>query len=251
MEVWLPFFGALLVVWLLGRTGPATQEQVVPGADREVEPPVDPIQIQRIELPSPASVPASAASPGPVDVGPARRPEARTVSTEETIVRGRRLLDSGRFPRLRGTYERIGFEAYRGAMERLGARIFFYDGLHRRPVAEIEGELAPTSSELSRWPRDLTRHLESELREGRELHGTHVSRVVLLPPARLDALLLGSVEESLQRRGLDPTLLSRLDLAYEIREGRLGCELLTAGMQDGTEVSLGLHVDLSTARAIP
>ena len=28
MEVWLPFFGALIVVWLLGRTGPATQEQV-------------------------------------------------------------------------------------------------------------------------------------------------------------------------------------------------------------------------------
>ena len=233
MEVWLPFFGALIVVWLLGRTGPATQEQVAPGADRE--PPVEPIQIRRIELPQPASVPAS----------------ARTVSTEETIARGRRLLDSGRFPRLRGTYERIGFDEYRGAMERLGARIFFYDGLHRRPVAGIDGELAPTSSELSRWPRDLTRHLESELREGRELHGANVSRVVLLPPARLDALLLGSVEDDLRRRGLDPTLLARLDLAYEIREGRLGCELLTAGMQDGTEVSLGLHVDLSTAGAIP
>ena len=99
--------------------------------------------------------------------------------------------------------------------------------------------------ELSRWPRDVTRHLQSALALGRERYGARASRVVLLPPASLDAALLGALDRRLRELGVSSDLLLRVDVAYELRGGRLHCEVLAVGLRDGSERDLGLRIDLS------
>jgi hypothetical protein len=155
---------------------------------------------------------------------------------------------------MRATYHRIGFAAYRDAMLALGGAFYLYDAARREPVAGVDPQTgalrrAAVPSTLSRWPRDVTRHVPGALEQGRTHYGTRVTRIVLLPPARLDTALLAGLERGLRDRGIDAEAVVRVDLAYEMRAGRLGCELLAVGLRDGREAPLGLHVDLSDGDA--
>lgn len=209
--------------------------------------------------PTAKPTPATARLPRPAPEGPkpspprgtpaqAKPPRTSFVPTADAVARGRALLEAGLFPRLRATYARIGFPAYRDAMVALGARFFLYDARRRVPVAEVD----PTSGRrlagtdlagLSRWPRDVTRHVSFALPTA----AGGASRVVLLPPARVDAALVGAVERFASPRGLEASEIARLDLAYEIRDGRLRCEVLVAATRDGSETPLALLVDLGAA----
>jgi hypothetical protein len=237
------------------------------------EPAPDParrIRITRIELPDnpPKPVPVHrrstprepvermpAPAPPPVPEPPPPPTPQVVVPDADAVRRGQSLLDTGTFPRLRATYARIGFPSYRDAMVSLGGRFFLYDGVRRRPLAEIDPRTGAILGEsldgaLSRWPRDVTRHLDFALEHGRAVYGSAASRVILLPPARVDAALLGSVEGFARGLGLDPSEIVRLDLAYEIREGRLRCEVISVALRAGTERDLSLHVDLSGIRGV-
>jgi len=185
----------------------------------------------------------------PPPPSPSVKPVAK-LSDERLLAEGESLLRSGKFPRLRATYSRIGFAAYRDAMLSLGGAFFLFDPSARRPVAEIDpltGELRAERirGDLSRWPRDVTRHLGDTLRRGQASYGDRVSRVVLLPPARLDATLLGSLDAHLRGLGLDPGAVLRVDVAYELRAGDLHCDVLLVALRDGTERPLSLEIDLS------
>lgn len=181
-------------------------------------------------------------------VSPVEAPVLRPDS--EALERGGALLRAGAFPRLRATYVRIGFAAYRDAVVELGGAFYLYDARARQPLAEVDprtGSLrdAAVRTTLSRWPRDVTRHLPAALRRGRERYGQRVSRVVLLPPASLDAALLGALDQHLRGLGSSAAALLRVDVAYELRADRLHCEVLSVGLSDGSERSLGLRIDLS------
>ncbi|MCH6561323.1 MAG: hypothetical protein O7B23_07710 [Deltaproteobacteria bacterium] len=239
-------FGMALVVLLL--LSPSLREQLARPLARSSPASVERrIEIVEIELPAepearPLPPPRPAPSPPPLP--------ATQVPSSDALERGESLLRSGRFPHLRASYGRIGFEAYRDAMLELGGVFFLFDGKARQPVAEVDprtgalgGELV--RADLSRWPRDVTRHLSEPLRLGQASYGPRVSRVILLPPARLDAALLGGLDAHLRALDLDPGDLLRVDLAYELRGGNLYCDVLLVAMRDGTERSLSLQIDLS------
>jgi hypothetical protein len=198
-------------------------------------------------------------------VRPAAEPErAPPIAAEESptrlrpdaaaLQRGTARLRSGRFPRLRASYARIGFARYRDAVHQLGGAFFLYDAETRRPLARVDPgsgaildglELAG----LSVWPRDVTRHLPAALASGRERLGQSVDRVVLLPPTSLDAALLGGLDVHLRQLGIEPARVVRVDVAYELHDGRLACEVLTVALSDGKERDLQLHIDLSGGAA--
>lgn len=241
------FLLAILLTAVLGGRDPL-------GARREPEEtPTAPhtIRIARIEQ-SPASrgepespAPALPRAGAPEPPNPPTR-SADDAWNEERLQSGHRWLASGEFPELRATYRRIGFPAYRDAMQALGARFFLYDVSRRRLMAEVDpasGQRLPGASRsgLSAWPRDVTRHMSRAI-------DSEASRVVLLPPVELDAALLGSVDTHLRAHMLDPSGVRRLDLAYELQAGRLGCEVLAAAFADGSERTLSLRVDLSPPR---
>ncbi|MEE9281155.1 MAG: hypothetical protein V3V67_13365 [Myxococcota bacterium] len=226
------FAAALAVILLFGSSRAGKSESAA--AERApLETPVA-IEIARIEL-SPRAEPEPPPPTGP-DAGVLRR--------------GSALLRAGSFPRLRATYVRIGFAAYREAVVELGGAFYLYDARARQALAEVDplsGRLRAEGvrEELSRWPRDVTRHLPDALRRGRERYGSRVSRVVLLPPASLDAALLGALDQHLRELGLDADGLLRVDVAYELRGDRLQCEVLSVALRDGSERELGLRIDLT------
>jgi hypothetical protein len=209
------------------------------------------IELVRIELPEAQPKPPPPPEPGPPAL-PARQ-EAESAArspTQETIERGEARLQQGAFPRLRATYARIGFRAYRDAVLDLGAGFFLFDSSTRQPLATVNpktGELsdAVMLERLSRWPRDVTRHLPIALERGRARYGARASRVILLPPASVDAALLGALEDELLARGIAPGKLLRVDVAYELVAERLHCRVLSVALSDGSEQPLALRIDLS------
>jgi len=226
-----------------------------PEPRREVEPERAP-EPERVEVreeaadpepppPAPEPAPVEPASDAASDAAPA------PVDPAAVLARGHALLEAGRFPRLRASYERIGFAAYRDAMLALGAGFYLFDGAQRRPVVQVDPRTgrevggAPIElAALSHWPRDVTRHLPSTLARGRRLHGERVSRVILLPPAAIDATLLGTLARELEGLSLDPGELVRVDVAYELRDGKLACEVLALGLRDGSDRGVSFYVDL-------
>ena len=125
------------------------------------------IEIVRIEMPpepDPEPEPrATPATPPPPPEPPAPPSEpAKTVPEADVLARGESLLRAGTFPRLRATYSRIGFPAYRDAVLALGGAFFLFDPTTRQPVAEVDPRTGAVRAErvrvdLSRWPRDVTR----------------------------------------------------------------------------------------------
>jgi hypothetical protein len=212
----------------------------------EPQPPVA-IEIERIDSASAVETPPERPRPEEAE---ARRETPVLRPDSEALERGGALLRDGAFPRLRATYVRIGFAAYREAVVELGGAFYLYDARARQPLAEVDprtGGLRDVAvrTTLSRWPRDVTRHLPAALRRGRERYGQRVSRVVLLPPASLDAALLGALDQHLRGLGSSAAELLRVDVAYELRADRLHCEVLSVGLRDGSERPLRLRIDLS------
>ena len=244
----------LLVVMLLR---PRMREPLVPDeATRELQEGAaqeQRIEIVEIEMPSePESNSAPAAAPPPPPPPPPEPPAVPVarVARSEAHPRGESLLESGTFPRLRATYNRIGFSAYRDAVLELGGAFFLFDASARTPVAEVDPRSGAVQSErvranLSRWPRDVTRHLGETLRLGQERYGPRVSRVILLPPAHLDAALLGALDAYLRTQDIETRALVRVDVAYELHGGRLHCDVLTLALRDGTERPVSIEIDLS------
>ena len=215
------------------------------------EPELAPPPSERELAPQVRETPAHKAELAKSEIGAESEPAALRPDPE-ALARGDALLRAGAFPRLRATYIRIGFAAYREAVLELGGAFYVYDPRARRALAEVDprsGLLGTEGlrEELSRWPRDVTRHLQSALALGRQRYGARVSRVVLLPPASLDAALLGALDRRLHELGVSSDSLLRVDVAYELHGGRLQCEVLTVALRDGSERELGLRIDLSAA----
>ena len=215
--------------------------------------PVTPVMEAASSEPTTASVePALAAAPVP------RAPDITATATlaprpalggeKRTLARGD--LSEGRLPRLKADGKRIGFTAYRDAMLALGGGFFLYDASARRPLAEIDALTGEIRSEslregLSDWPRDMTPLFESALELGRKRYGARASRVVLLPPARIDATLVAALNRELPLIGVDPDAVVRVDLIYELRDGRLECDVVGVGLRDADDRALELRVTLS------
>ena len=254
-RVLLALCAAAAVVWLFAPPRAAESP-----TDEARESPDDAQIRVALAAPPPPPPPAPAPGPGP----PAREPSVAeppsppvsapeppvVVPSASTRQRGSKLMEAGIFPRLRATYDRIGFADYRDAMVALGGRFYLFDASKRIPVAEIEprsgaigGESVP--ARLSRWPRDVTRHLHAALENGRGRYGERVTRVVLLPPRSLDAALLGALDARMSEAELRATDLLGVRVAYELRGGRLHCSVLGVTLRDGRERSLPLVVDLS------
>ena len=202
--------------------------------------------------PRPPAPPAPAPPQPPPLPAASRAPQVKQspALTGQVLARGSTLLRAGAFPRMRATYRRIGFDAYRDAMLALGGAFYLFDAAERRPVAEVDpksGALGPAEvrAGLSRWPRDVTRHLGDALARGAERYGPRVTRVILLPPESVDAALLGALDAHLREQGLTSDQLLRVDVAYEMHHGRLHCQVLSLALRDGSERELELRIDLS------
>lgn len=166
-------------------------------------------------------------------------------------LKGDRLLEGG-FPRLHATYERLGFPAYRDAVLALGGEFFVWDGSENQPIAHLDTRTGATSeasipSDLSRWPRDVTMHLEPARERSKEEFGERASHVVLLPPTRLDAALLSGLNHLLEQNDVDPASVSGFFGAYELRGRRLYCVVLSTSFKDGTERPVSFSIDLGGA----
>ena len=242
---------ALLVVALLA-PGSSTDAVAVVDAATPVETPdvIRVVHVERTPPPLPTPPPRKPRRPPkPRTPGlPAQR--AAVMPSANAIARGQMLLEEGRFPRLRASYSHIGFERYRDAVTALGAGFYLFDPAERRLLAQVDpvtGESVEraTPGDLSHWPRDVSRHLEAALRAGRERYGERAGRVVLLPPVSVDASLLGALDQALRAQSLDARDLVRVDLVYELRGGRLHCDVLAIALRDGSERSLDLLIDLS------
>jgi hypothetical protein len=204
------------------------------------------IELEREPPPAPPKPTPRASRPRPRPPPPDPPVTKAEPPESDPLVRGRALLQAGAFPRLRASYARIGFERYRDAMVALGAGFYLFDADRRQPVAQLDpatGAIVPGAprTELSRWPRDVTRHLKDALEDGRQRFGPSVSRVILLPPARVDAMLLGALDAHLGSAAAD---VVRVDLAYLLEGDRLGCEVLAVGLRDGSERAVNLKIDL-------
>jgi hypothetical protein len=261
-RVLIALCAAAAVVWVFapppGATEPADETaSELPDPDAAqirvalAPPPIPPPEPRR-EPPrgSTSAEPPQTPAPAPQPSEPA----AIVVPSSDTLRRGTALMEAGSFPRLRATYDRIGFADYRDAMLALGGRFYLFDAGKRRPVAEIEprsgaigGETVP--ARLSRWPRDVTRHLPSALENGRGRYGDRVTRVVLLPPRSLDAALLGALDARMRDAELRAPDVLGVSVAYELRGGRLHCAVLDVTLRDGRKRSLPLIVDLSRTGA--
>lgn len=207
------------------------------------------LRLQPERRPPPRPVPAPRPAPPPVAAESPSRPAAPVAPSALARARGAAQLRAGAFPRLRATYDRIGFAAYRDAMRGLGARFFLFDRAERRPVAEVHpvsGAILADSpvAGLSRWPRDVTRHLPRALERGRETYGPAVTGVILLPTEDFDAALLGGLDQGLRAAGIDPAGAVRFDVAYELRAGRLHLAVLAVALRSGGERALPLVIDL-------
>lgn len=244
LQVLLVGASALCVILILQRAAGKTEVSV--GAEKSA-----PIEIASIELPRPEPRASEREPPEPsAQLVEAPRQSAALRLDPEALARGDALLRAGVFPRLRATYVRIGFPAYREAVVALGGAFYLYDARARQTLVEVDPHSGSLGSgevrgDLSRWPRDVTRYLDRALQRGRERYGERVSRVVLLPPASVDAALLGALDQRLAELGLHPNSLLRVDVAYELRSGRLHCEVLAVALRDGSERDLGLWIDLS------
>jgi hypothetical protein len=243
---------AAAVVWLL--EPPPTDEETAERADLSPDDRLEepPIRVALAAPPEPERIPEATPDPPRASPPPRSSPAEppAVVPDSAALERGAELMESGTFPRLRATYHRIGFADYRDAMLALGGRFFLFDSSERRPVAEIEPRSGAIRGEtvrpgLSRWPRDVTRHLASALEEGRRRYGARVTRVVLLPPRGLDAALLGALDARLREVGLRPSDALQVSVAYEMRGVRLHCAVVGVTLRDGTERPLPLLVDLS------
>jgi hypothetical protein len=239
---------AAAVIWTLA---PASVETAEPVEKAEPVAPARPEPIRVAVVRPPAHEPA-ATRPAPEPPAPKPEATAAVQPGERALRRGTALLDAGAFPHLRATYERIGFDAYRDAMLRLGGRFYLFDPRERRPLARVDpgtNALEPPSvpDSLSRWPRDVTRHLPGALERGRTRYGTRAGRVILLPPRALDAALLGALDARLRELGLRASDARGVRVAYELHDGRLHASVLGITLRDGSERALPLVVDLSRA----
>lgn len=243
---------ALCVVLLFRAIGSLRNE---PSVAADAATAIEIVRIDVGELSEPELAPQAPKTPAAVtelaepEIGAKSEPAALRPDPE-ALARGDALLRAGAFPRLRATYSRIGFVAYREAVLALGGAFYLYDLRARRVLAEVDPRsdllgAEGVREELSRWPRDVTRHLQGALALGRERYGARASRVVLLPPASLDAALLGALDRRLRELGVNSDSLLRVDVAYELAGGRLHCEVLSVALRDGTERELGLRIDLS------
>ena len=248
---------ALGVLWLLestllpvlGSAEPvAAPEQRIRISIARSEPPARP-EPPQARAPAPET-----AEPRPPRAAAAQRDEPADAqppaSSEAELTRGRAWLDAGGFPLLRATYGRIGFAAYRDAVLDLGGRFFLFDSARRQPVAELDPHSGTThpmesTADLSQWPRDVTRHLRASLSKGQLRFGPRVSRVILLPPAGVDAALLGALAAHLAELGVPAADLLRVDLAYELRDGRLECEVLGLSLRGVGPREVRLRIDLA------
>jgi len=225
--------------WLAPGLASAPEHAVVPAQTHN---PPGHIRIARIETPRPVAT----AKPKPT---PPRRPEGVPAGSR-SLERGHALLEAGAFPRLRASYGRIGFAGYRDAVLALGGVFYLFDARQHRPLVQVDPRTGALGARelragLSRWPRDVTRHLPAALAAGRERFGSAASAVVLLPPAAVDAALLGALDEHLRAAGEDAANLLGVDVVYELRAGRLGCEVLALSLRGGVHRDVALHVDLS------
>jgi len=247
---------ALAVAWMLAPV------PTLPESTPEAPEIPDAIEIAHIEPPREPPPPRPAPRPAP----PARRPPPVpppkpapppglpaaapvTKASAADRARGAALLRAGVFPRMRASYARIGFERYRDAVLALGGRFYLFDAARGQPVAEIDPRTGgirevPLPDTASRWPRDVTRHLPDALARGRERYGVSVERVVLLPPASLDHALLGALDRHLSEQGT-AARLQRVDVVYELRNGRLYGDVRAVALADGSERTVGLVIDLS------
>ena len=259
-----------IVIWL----APEPDRLLEPAAAAPAPPPLERIEIASVELPAPEPAPLPEAEPEPA-------PEAEPVSTPQppapeattakppppeppgvpavreavrpgadALARGHTRLREGVFPRLRASYARIGFARYRDAVLGLGGVFYLFDPASRKVLAQVdprthESFAVEQRSDLSQWPRDVTRHLAPALERGRERYGERAGRVILLPPARIDAALLGALDQELRALSLAPERLVRVDVAYEMRDGRLHCEVLAVALREAGERPLDLLIDLS------
>jgi type IV secretory pathway VirB10-like protein len=207
------------------------------------------------QAPEPAAAPPpplparAAAPPLPTITATAKAaPRPSLPVLQSTGKRGE--LSAGRLPKLKADGRRIGFIAYRDAMLALGGGFFLYDALAKRPFAEIDPVTGEVRSEtlrsgLSDWPRDMTSLFEAALELGRKRYGARASRVVLLPPAHIDTTLVTALRRELPLLGVDPDAVVRVDLVYELRDGRLECDVVGVGLRDAGDRTLELRVTLS------
>ena len=263
---------ALLVMICLA---PDSERALEIEPDSPASPPLATIEITRVELPEPQPAPAPVPEPVPMpaptvkpEPKPEPAPEAKRPKPpppkpagvpakaepvrpgSDVLARGHSLLRAGAFPRLRASYARIGFPRYRDAVLGLGGVFYLFDPGSRQVLAQVDpltnaNFAVVERSDLSQWPRDVTRHLAEALERGRVRYGERAGRVILLPPARIDAALLGALDQELRARSLAPETLARVDVAYEMRDGRLHCEVLAVALGEAGERPLDLLIDLS------
>jgi hypothetical protein len=228
-----------------------------------VAPVVEPPPVE----PPPVVEPAPVEPPPPVRQEPAPRPPPAAAPRLPTITATARLapprsltgekappkrgdLSDGRLPKVQGSTVRIGFAAYRDAMLALGGGFFLYDAAAKKLLAEIDPLTGEIRSEelrdgLSDWPRDFTPYFEAALALGQKRYGARASRVVLRPPAYLDTTLVTALRRELPPLGVDVDAVVRVDLVYELRDGRLECEVVGVGLRDAGDRALELRVTLS------
>ncbi len=210
-----------------------------PPAPAEEPPPQPPPAAPASSAPPPSSLPTITAT---------ARLAAPSRRAAEELRRPRGDLSEGRLPKVKASGP--DFAAYRDAMLALGGGFFLYDASAKRLLAEIDALSGEIRSEglrkgLSDWPRDLTPLFKAALELGQQRYGARASRVVLLPPASIDAALVAALVRELPPLGVDVDAVVRVDLVYELRGGRLECEVVGVGLRDAADRALELRVTLS------
>jgi len=240
---------------------PAPRDEPQTVAREAAAPPPEPPAVARLAPSSDNALPALQTPPPRAaarDTQPERaraaRPRRPRIEPLDDVALaiGRYRLEEGRYPHQRASYARIGFEAYRDAMLALGGAFFLFDTRSDRVLAQVnpytlEMRAVDTpASHLSRWPRDVTRHLGAALDapNARRDFG-RATRVVLLPPADIDAALVGGLDRALQRMGMNIERVTQVLLTYELTDAGLECEVSKLALRDGTEKPVSLRLSLS------
>jgi hypothetical protein len=174
------------------------------------------------------------------------------IPSEAMITRGERLvaeLEKGEFPAIVADYRlHVGFHRYAQKMQELGARFFIMErgrGRVRWEVSFPGGALAPASDVGGLSPRSR-RIVDEPAAEAALAAARRRQRgnydLILLIPGRLEAYIVGALEQAAGRLGEDIRQFGVFQGRYHVEGGRLSLEFHRAGLKDGRSHPLSLEL---------
>lgn len=180
-------------------------------------------------------------------------PVARELVNKGIKMVGRQGEHLGEFPSFTTEYRHtIGAEGYINLIRRSGGRFFIFDTKGKYLVAEIDTasrrlKRLSRLSKLSPRSRDITSEdaLQKYINEAARRHGPSEYAVVMLFPLKVDAFLIGAIEDYLETIGKNSKDFFNFQGRYERKGNDLILRVVSGTLKNGSKLMLNSTLNLS------